>query len=125
MLAVTHSFTDHLEGKHTAPNRSQRIIAKNTENPNPKNCAEPHGSALGALISGHSLKKSLVGWKHSPEPPAQSLKPLSMSFTPMSIMVGPVTMGGTTRRRIRGGIKAMSISKRAQQAEVPRTDSGN
>lgn len=121
MLAETHTYTNNLEEKHTAPNRSQRMMVKNTEKPKPKNCAEPHGSALGALISGHSLKKSLVGWKHSPEPPAQSLKPLSMSFTPMSMMVGPVTMGGTTRRRIRGGIKAMSISRRAQQAEVPST----
>ena len=53
-------------------------------------------------------------------PPAQFWKPVRMSFTPMSMTVGPVTSGGKIFLSSRGEVKDMAISRSAQQAPVPR-----
>lgn len=54
-----------------------------------------------------------------PLPPAQFSKPLSMRLMPMSMTVGPVTMGGKTRSIVLGGMKAISTSISAHTAAVP------
>lgn len=84
------------------------------------NSADPHGKACGAVISGHSLKNPDSGLAaQSPLPPAQPLNPLEISLTPMSMTVGPVTIGGKIRFKTFGGVKERAISRRAQRHEVP------
>ncbi|KAH0357933.1 Xanthine/uracil permease, partial [Aureobasidium melanogenum] len=53
-----------------------------------------------------------------PLPPAQSWKPELINDTPISITVGPVTMGGKIFFKIFGGVKLIRISRRAQTHEV-------
>ena len=104
-----------------APKRSQMMMVMKTEKPRPMNSALPHGRGLGALMLGHSWKRPEVGIDlQSPEPPAQFWKPDCTSLTPMSMTVGPVTRGGKIFLRMRGLVKAMKTSRRAQQAAVPR-----
>lgn len=99
------------------PNLSHRMIVRKTENPSPINSADPQGKACGASLLGQSI---VVGnLEHSPLPPAQFLKPLPMSFTPISMTVGPVTIGGKIRWRMRGGTNERPISRRAQRHDVP------
>lgn len=47
------------------------------------------------------------------------MKPVSIRLTPISITVGPVTIGGKIFCRTFGGKKARPISRKAQQAAVP------
>lgn len=71
-------------------------------------------------MSGQSMKNPSVGREeHSPDPPAQLSKPVWMRWTPMSMTVGPVTMGGKIRCRAFGGRKEINISVKAQTAQVP------
>lgn len=109
------------------PNRSQRIMVTKTEKPRPKYSGDPQGSALGAEISGHRSKKSTAveGEEQGPVPPIQFLKPLWMSFTPIRVTVGPVTMGGKMRNRMRGGTKARMMRRMAVIAPVPRMAPGS
>lgn len=58
---------------------------------------------------------------HSPTPPAQLPSPLSIRETPMSVTVGPVTMGGKSFFSKEGGIKDSTISNNAQSEDVPRS----
>jgi hypothetical protein len=46
--------------------------------------------------------------------------PVLMSEAPMRRTVGPVTMGGKTRERMRLLMKERPISRRAQRQDVPR-----
>ena len=99
------------------------MIVMNTAKPRPRYSGEPHGKACGALMLGHKANKpawapDAAGFEHGPLPPIQSLKPASTRWMPMSITVGPVTMGGKTLRRTLGGRKEMRISVMAQMAEV-------
>ena len=71
-------------------------------------------------MSGQSIKNPSVGRvEHRPDPPAQLLKPVWMRCTPISMTVGPVTMGGKIRCRAFGGRKEIKISVRAHTAQVP------
>jgi hypothetical protein len=103
------------------PNRSVRRIVRNTENPRPMYCADPHGRAWTAVILGH-LAKNSVGFKseQGPDPPAHPLKPEPMSSTPMSMTVGPVTIGGKIFCKTFGGRKESAISTSEQHAAVPK-----
>ncbi len=124
------------------PKRSQRMIVMKTEKPRPERgvglvsfrggggwslgslprySAEPHGRACGAVMSGHSAKNSSgLASAQRPEPPAQFLKPEEIRLMPISMTVGPVTMGGKMRSMTLGGMKEMRISSSEQTAEVPR-----
>lgn len=69
---------------------------------------------------GQSWKMPVVGREtQEPLPPAQFWKPDSIRLTPISMTVGPVTRGGKIFFRIRGGVKDMRISRRAQTQAVP------
>src|ERR1700742_1604729 len=93
------------------PNRSQSTMVKKTTKPNPINSALPQGSACGAPTSGHTVYMPLVGRDiQLPEPPIQSSKPLWTKETPISITVGPVTMGGKILRSVLGGMNDKRIS---------------
>jgi hypothetical protein len=71
-------------------------------------------------MSGQSMKNPSAGREeHKPAPPAQLSKPVWMRWTPMSMTVGPVTMGGNIRCRTFGGMKEIDISVSAQMAQVP------
>lgn len=71
-------------------------------------------------MSGQSMKNPSAGREeHKPAPPAQLSKPVWMRWTPMSMTVGPVTMGGKIRCRTFGGMKEIDISVSAQMAQVP------
>ena len=56
---------------------------------------------------------------HGPAPPAQPVKPDSTRLMPISMTVGPVTMGGKILSMIFGGKNEMKISTTAQIAAVP------
>lgn len=56
---------------------------------------------------------------HDPEPPSHPSNPLWISETPISMTVGPVTIGGKTFWIILGGTKEIRTKIRAQQALVP------
>jgi hypothetical protein len=72
------------------------------------------------VISGQSMKNPSVGREeHNPSPPPQVVKPVWMRLTPMSMTVGPVTMGGNIRFRTFGDRKEINISVRAHTAQVP------
>lgn len=70
---------------------------------------------FGHMVNGPDSGKLEQG----PLPPAQFLNPLAMSFTPISITVGPVTIGGNTRLSTFGEQNDSPISRRAQRQEVP------
>src|SRR4051794_5102560 len=100
------------------PKRSQRMMARKTEKPRPRNSALPQGRAWGASMLGHRAKKSLGSvLEKGPEPPAQLLNPVSTRWTPMSMTVGPVTIGGKILSIVLGGMKEMRISTREQTAQ--------
>lgn len=82
---------------------------------------DPHGSACGAVISGH-LAKNAGGFvsAQGPAPPAQLLKPEApIKSTPMSKTVGPLTIGGKIFCSNLGGRKEMAISTNEHRAAVP------
>lgn len=68
---------------------------------------------------GHRAKKSVVGLAQGPEPPIQPWKPVSTRWMPISITVGPVTIGGNTRSMTFGGRKAIATTMRAHSALDP------
>lgn len=94
------------------PILSQIRMETNTRKPSPINSALPQGMARGAVAEGHNPVVH-------PDPPAQSLNPLLIRLIPISITVGPVTMGGKIFCSVLGGTKARRTSIKAQQAEVP------
>jgi hypothetical protein len=102
------------------PSLSQIRMVTNTENPRPIYSALPQGRACGEPTLGQSIYAPEVGREmHDPEPPSQSSNPLWMSETPISMTVGPVTIGGKIFRIIFGGMKEIRTRMRAQQALVP------
>ncbi|KAG5298042.1 hypothetical protein I7I48_07380 [Histoplasma ohiense] len=104
------------------PNRSQRIMVTKTRKPSPMNSPLPHGRACGASLLGQSIKGPSGGREaQDPLPPAQFFKPDSMSLTPMSNTVGPVTSGGKRRFRYRVLVNESPISSSAQRHDVARS----
>ena len=102
------------------PNLSMSKIVTKTENPRPIYSALPHGKACLARMFGHFAKKSVgVASEQGPEPPAHPWNPVPIRLTPMSITVGPVTIGGKIFCKIFGGRKEMRISSSEQHAAVP------
>ena len=73
------------------------------------------------MISGHFAKNAVgLASAHSPEPPAQPLKPEDpIRSTPIKSTVGPVTIGGKTLCKTLGGKKERAISTREHRAAVP------
>lgn len=71
---------------------------------------------------GQSAKNGVGGGleEQGPFPPAQFLKPDPIKLVPMSMTVGPVTIGGNIFWRIFGGVKLSMISNKAQIIAVPR-----
>lgn len=103
------------------PKRSRRRIVTKTENPRPMYSALPKGRACLAKIFGHFAKNSDgLASEQGPDPPTQALKPaLPTNSIPISMTVGPVTMGGNIFFNTLGGRKLNAISRRAQTAAVP------
>lgn len=84
------------------------------------NSAEPHGSGCGAAVSGHIEKGPVSGIPaQGPFPPAQFWNPEAINCTPMSMTVGPVTIGGKTVWSHFGGMNDNPISRKAQTIAVP------
>lgn len=72
------------------------------------------------MISGHIEKSPVSGiLAQGPFPPAQSWKPEAINCTPISITVGPVTIGGNTSWSHFGGMNDSPISRKAQTIAVP------
>lgn len=69
---------------------------------------------------GQRANKPSVAVMHPPLPPIQLEKPDLMSLIPMSITVGPVTIGGRTFSKNFAGIKETRMLIKAHTAEVPR-----
>ena len=120
MQPTSNPITTEVDFMIGEPNRSQRMMATKTENPKPRNSADPQGRGWGALMLGHSANNPSVAVIQPPLPPIQLEKPDLMSLIPMSMTVGPVTMGGSTRSRNLAGMKETRILTRAHTAEVPR-----
>merc|ERR1712000_174035 len=90
-----------------------------TEKPKPRNSADPQGRGGGALISGHIANSPSVAVIQTPLPPIQLEKPDLMSLIPMSMTVGPVTIGGSTRSKNLAGMNEIRTFRRAHTADVP------
>ncbi len=104
-----------------APNLSNKIMLMKTENPRPMNSALPHGRGCGAKFVGQFWKMPEVGLpKQLPAPPAQSWRPDWIRETPISVTVGPVTMGGKSFFSRAGVMNERPISNNAQREAVPR-----
>ena len=102
------------------PKRSQMMMVMKTLKPRPMYSADPQGRACGAPILGHTAKGPDSGRSaQAPLPPAQFLKPDSMSLIPMRATVGPVTRGGKRRFRSLGLMNERPISSKAQSVPVP------
>lgn len=84
------------------------------------NSGLPQGRACGASALGHMGLVAVEEAGTQEEPPPQSCMPVLMSEAPMRRTVGPVTMGGKTRERMRLLMKERPISRRAQRQDVPR-----
>jgi hypothetical protein len=85
-----------------------------TNNPNPKNSAEPHGNGCGADEFGQTLLFI------QPAPPNQSLKPEATNFLPITKMTGPVTIGGKVFCKTLEGATTWQFKLRNRHKMMPR-----
>jgi hypothetical protein len=119
MQPTNNPITTEVDFMIGEPNRSHKIMARKTEKPSPRNSADPQGRGWGALILGQRANNPSVAVIQAPLPPIQLEKPDFISLMPMSITVGPVTIGGSTRSKSFAGIKETRTLMRAHTADVP------
>lgn len=119
------------------PNISVSTMLMKDKNPRPINSGEPQGKGLGARVVGQRAKIPVGAVSQLLAPPPQlgtpelptRAAPINTTTVPASVDWDyipnpktwhvPVTKGGKTRLRMRGGTNARNISRKEHMRDVP------